>query len=237
MKNMKRMLAMLLALVMLLGLSCTTALAAAEEPEKAGLYAVTGSTGVTLTPKLPGKDGATVSGVSATIGGKSETFYEGAEQVEVTISGVTAGKYYMFFALTQETTTPPEGAIKFVDQATASGTVSCKVYPMDLSAGQTYYIYVSSNEESGLTALTKVGSFTYYEPYTLGDVDDDGYWTANDALYTLQIAVNRDTLTIDGESVAVTDTMRKAADTDKDTYITATDALLILQKAVGKDVF
>jgi len=86
-------------------------------------------------------------------------------------------------------------------------------------------------------ADSQVVSFEYDKKYTLGDVDEDGYWTANDALYTLQIAVNKVVLKIDGIDTPVTDVIRAAADTDKDGYATANDALLILQKAVGKNVF
>ena len=59
----------------------------------------------------------------------------------------------------------------------------------------------------------------------LGDVKVDGWITAADALLTLQVAVGKTTVSMQGAT---------AIDVDGSENITATDALLILQYAVGK---
>ncbi len=217
MKHVKRMLATLLTLVLLLSLSCIVALAAAEDPEVSGIYGLSSISGVTLTALDKSGNAVTVDNTT-----NKGAFYPAAEQVKVTLTGATAGKYYMFFALTEETVTPPESAIQFVDQATAEGTVSCNVYPMTLSAGQTYYIYVSSNDTDG--TIKQVGSFTYYAPYTLGDVNDDGICDVEDALQALRIAARLYT---------PTETEKKAADVTKDGVIDVEDALQILRRAAN----
>lgn len=201
-------------------LLCAAAFAA--EPASAGVKDVTASEGYTLTPLTA--DGSTIAEVDG--------FY--AVAVRFTLTGpATAEMQYLVFALSSADV-PKQENIVYIDQLKASDTsITFPIYPSDMVSGQTYYIYVVGTDR----LYTQVASFVYYMPYTLGDVDADGYWTANDALFTLQIAVNKSTLKINGDDVAVTETMRTAADVDKDTYVSANDALLILQKAVGKDVF
>lgn len=208
-----------------------TALAA----DTGGMYNVTKEAGyedaVTLTPQTA--DGTGITGSSDTeLGG---TFYAGAEKLQVTYTGA-AGTQYLVLALDKVgNVAPTEDNIVYIDQRAADSTgVTFTVYPSSLVSGKTYGIYLSSSD--GMS-LTRVGSFDYYMPYTLGDVDSDGYWTANDALYALQIAVNRTTIRIAGVDVEVTETIRASADVDIDGFVTANDALKILQKAVGRDVF
>lgn len=171
--------------------------------------------------------------------------YTGAVQFDLTATeGLTNGSQYLVLMLkvAGENTVPTAENIYYINQkAAADGKLAFtnaggdSVYPMDLVNG-TYSIYIVG-EGKNFNATKADASFTYEAGYTLGDVDGDGKWTANDALYTLQIAVNKTTLKIDNVDVPVTDAMRAAANADKDKYVTANDALLILQKAVGKNVF
>lgn len=171
--------------------------------------------------------------------------YTGAVQFDLTATeGLTSGSQYLVLMLkvAGENTVPTAENIYYINQkAAADGKLAFtneggdSVYPMDLVNG-TYSIYIVGDGKR-FDATKADASFTYDAGYTRGDVDGDGKWTANDALYTLQIAVNKTTLKIDNVDVPVTDAMRAAANADKDKYVTANDALLILQKAVGKNVF
>lgn len=177
---------------------------------------------VTLTP-----EGGTATQVQ--VNDTIKTVYVGAEKLSLKYTGAVADNQYLVLALNNDSPTPTSDNIVYIDQ---NGTAEFTIYPSKLQNG-TYHIYMSGTN----MAYEEVASFSYYSAYVLGDVDADGYWTANDALYTLQIAVNKTALKMDGSDKEVTETMRMAADTDLDTYVTANDALLILQKAVGKNVF
>ena len=219
---MKKLLRTLLLAAALTALLCVSALAADS--------AVSNVTGNILTPKTA--EGAEIT---ADTNGK----YENAVKFDVNATG-TKGSQYLLLVL-RDQNVPTEQNIVYINQAAAgangaiSFTGSDAAYPMTMTSG-TYYVYLVGADKP-FTANAPAASFTYDAGYTLGDVDGDGKWTANDALYTLQIAVNKTTLKIDNVDVPVTDAMRAAANADKDKYVTANDALLILQKAVGKNVF
>lgn len=219
---MKKLLRTLLLAAALTALLCVSALAADS--------AVSNVTGNILTPKTA--EGAEIT---ADTNGK----YENAVKFDVNATG-TKGSQYLLLVL-RDQKVPTEQNIVYINQAAAGEdgklafTGSDAAYPMTMTSG-TYYVYLVGDDKTFDPAKADA-SFTYEAGYTLGDVDGDGKWTANDALYTLQIAVNKTTLRIDNADVPVTDTMRAAANTDKDKYVTANDALLILQKAVGKNVF
>lgn len=223
---MKKLLRTLLLAAALTALLCVSALAADS--------AVSNVTGGILPLDGSGKQ------ITA-----DEGKYTGAVQFDLTATqGLTSGSQYLVLMLKDagENTVPTAENIYYINQkAAADGKLAFtnaggdSVYPMDLVNG-TYSIYIVGDGKS-FDATKADASFTYEAGYTLGDVDGDGKWTANDALYTLQIAVNKTTLKIDNVDVPVTDAMRAAANADKDKYVTANDALLILQKAVGKNVF
>lgn len=226
---MKKLLRTFLLAAALTALLCVSALAADST--------VSNVTGNILTPKTA--EGAEII---ADTNGK----YTNAVQFDLTATeGLTNGSQYLVLMLkvAGENTVPTAENIYYINQkaAAADGKLAFtnaggdSVYPMDLVNG-TYSIYIVG-EGKNFNATKADASFTYEAGYTLGDVDGDGKWTANDALYTLQIAVNKTTLKIDNVDVPVTDAMRAAANADKDKYVTANDALLILQKAVGKNVF
>lgn len=223
---MKKLLRTFLLAAALTALLCVSALAADS--------AVSNVTGEILTPKTA--EGAEIT---ADANGK----YTNAVQFDLTATeGLTNGSQYLVLMLkvAGENTVPTAENIYYINQkaAAADGKLAFTnaggdpIYPMDLVNG-TYSIYILGDGKT----FDPAASFTYEAGYTLGDVDGDGKWTANDALYTLQIAVNKTTLKIDNVDVPVTDAMRAAANADKDKYVTANDALLILQKAVGKNVF
>ena len=195
-------------------LLCSGALAADTE----GMYAVSGVTPRTGT-------GVAVTGEAATIDGAEETLYAGAEKVTLTYDGAQDGSYYLVMALIDATALPTESNIAYIDQKTADGgTVTFDVYPGKLEAGKTYTVYLTSND-GVLDTMTEKGSFRYYVPYTLGDVNSDGKFTATDALFALQMAVGKGTWT---------ENQRFSANVNRDERITATDALYILQRAVGR---
>lgn len=220
---MKKLLRTLLLAAALTALLCVSALAADST------VSITGQTGATLTPK-------TAEGEAIT---EKDGKYENAVKFDVNATGTQDSQYLLLVLRDQKV--PTEQNIVYINQAAAGEdgklafTGSDAAYPMTMTSG-TYYVYLVGDGKE-FSKENPAASFTYEAGYTLGDVDGDGKWTANDALYTLQIAVNKTTLKIDNVNVPVTDAMRAAANADKDKYVTANDALLILQKAVGKNVF
>ena len=184
---------------------------------------------VTVTPKTADGDTAT----------KNESnVYVDAERVTVTFSGAKASKYYLVVALDDDNQYPTVGddgknTVAYINQETASSTsVSFDVYPKSLVSGQTYNVYVSSND--GTNSYKTVASFSYYAPYVLGNVDlsVDKRITTIDAMMTLQMAIG---LTPD----KWTDIQWLAANVDlsntaENHGVTTIDAMMILQKAIGK---
>lgn len=224
---MKRLLRSLLLGAILSALLCVGALAADSEPVKGGIYNIK-SSNVTLKPNTE----ATTDTVDGT---EYTDYYANAVKFEVKAEKLAENQQYLLLVLKGEGV-PTADNIAYIDQAAAqNGSVSFAAYPKELTKG-TYHVYLVGGG-TAFNAAEPDATFQYDKKYTLGDVDEDGYWTANDALYTLQIAVNKVVLKIDGIDTPVTDVIRAAADTDKDGYATANDALLILQKAVGKNVF
>lgn len=168
---------------------------------------------VTVTPKTADGDTATknASGV-----------YKDAERVTVTFSDATATKYYLVVALDegQYPTVGDDGEnnVAYINQETASSTsVSFDVYPKALVSGQTYTVYISSNDGMG---YKPVASFSYYAPYKLGDVDENTKVESVDALRVLRAVAKQITLT---------STQTLAADVNQDTKVESVDALRILR--------
>lgn len=203
---------------------------AADEPVKGGIYDLKPGQNVTLTPQTE-----SLGTITPTTDGDKTGYYANAVRMGVEATGLESGKQYLLLVLSG-TGAPTEGNIAYIDQAAAGadGSISFHAYPSALTSG-TYRVYIVGGSRA--FSAGPAATFQVDQKYTLGDVDNDGYWTANDALYTLQIAVNKTTIKINNVDTPVTENMRLSADTDKDTYVTANDALLILQKAVGKNVF
>ena len=99
------------------------------------------------------------------------------------------------------------------------------VYPDKLESGKTYYIYLAGNGG----AKEEIGSFKYYVPYTLGDVNDNGDINTYDASLILQycVASNADKNTV------IPEDLHPAADVNVNGDINTYDASLILQYCVA----
>ena len=181
---MKKIITTVLLAALLLSLFSMAAFAA-DAPTDGGIYDITVADSNATVVALDETD-ATVKAKDPKpeIDGKEVIFYPKAVKLKVTLSGVTAGDYYLILAQDAEGK-PTEDNIVYIDQVTAEGTsVTFKVYPGKLDAGTTYYVYRSSNKETSALVL----SFKYYVAYTLGDVDESGKVNASDALLVLQFA-------------------------------------------------
>lgn len=198
----------------------------AAEASTSGVYDVKTSTGYTLKPQTA--DSTPITASNVTINGKSQSLYANAERFTLTgpISGT--GNQNLVFALKGDTaalgtntTIPTENNIVYIDQKAADGSaVTFSIYPSALESGVTYGIYVVGTS----TSYTKVASFSYYAPYVLGDVNNDGAIDSEDALKALKHFVGIETLN---------STQVLAADVNKDSTVDSSDALLILKLFVG----
>lgn len=205
----RRLLALLLAV---LTLTMLTAAVFAEDATAKGAYNLRSlKRDYTLTVADGNNDGS--------------GFYANASTFTLECKELT-GKYSLALLLQQDDNAyPTETNLYYIDQKTIeAGKATFSIIPKAMTDGATYNVYVSTNGENG--ALTKVASFQYgaKPPYTLGDVDNDGQFTATDSMYALQMAVGLGTWT---------ETQQAAARVCKGTDVTATDAMWILQRAVG----
>ena len=189
----------------------------AADASTSGVYDVTPESGYTLTPQTADK--TAVPAEKAQVNGKETQFYADAVRFELTGTG-TNGTQYVVFALSGEKAVPTKSNIAYIDQDAASnGTISFNLYPGSLSSG-TYNVYLAAGGGNG---LEKVAAFSYYQAYTLGDVDGNKVVNTLDALQVLQYSAG----TIDLNSTQIL-----AADvaSPKGTVNTL-DALQILQYA------
>lgn len=211
---MRKFLRILLLTAVLAGALCVSALAA--EPTEAGVYGVATETGITVTPRTA--DG---TAIDASTQGDYSGYYAGAVKFGVEAKGLTAGSQYLLLMVSGDGA-PGADNIVYIDQqaADANGTVAFTAYPQALGKGS-YRIFLlggdRTQENGGLAA-----SFQAYVPYTLGDVNDDTYINASDALQVLKFAAKLET---------PTETQTLAADVNRDGYINASDALMILKYA------
>jgi len=204
--------------LLLVNLVSVTALAASSADP--GIYDVTLSSGYDVTYKALDKDGNEVTGQAAELGGTSPAkFFANAVKLKVTISGLE--DEFQLILAQSEYGVPTQSNIVYIDQETsADGKVEFTVYPKSLSSGSTYYVYLAN--ASGRRELL---TFKYYQSYMLGDVDENGKLSSNDALFALQAAAGKRTLS---------ENARLAADADKNGKLSSNDALFILQAAAGK---
>lgn len=228
---MKKLRNALLLAGVLAALLCITALAETQEFAQGGFYVTGKAANVTVTPQTAAGD--TVSSTSANVDGKTgyESFYPGSVKMAVTYSGsIAAGENYVVLLVEGNALPTVDNAIYYIDQTTtaSTGSITFNVYPMDIAGQKALTLYITSDKAGFETIAIPMGyapAGSYdVQPYTLGDVDNDGRFTATDSLYALQMAVGR------GEW---TDIQRLAANVDGDQTITATDSLFILQRAVG----
>lgn len=209
---MKKLMRLLLLAAILSALLCVGVLAAESEPVKGGIYGITGS--VTLTPKDAG-DKEIVSGSSD--GVATDGYYADAVKFDVKASELTEGQQYLLLVLKGEGVPTAEN-IAYIDQAAAqNGSVSFTAYPKELTKG-TYHVYLVGGGTA--FAQSQVASFEYDKKYTLGDVNDDTFIDASDALMILKHSAKLELLT---------ERQQLAANVNNDLYIDASDALLVLK--------
>ena len=208
---MRKFLRILLLTAVLAGALCVSALAA--EPTEAGVYGMTTETGITVTPQKA--DG---TAIDASTQSDYSGYYAGAVKFGVEATGLKAGSLLL---MVSGDGVPGADNIVYIDQqaADANGTVAFTAYPQALGKGS-YRIFLLGGDQtlnSGPAA-----SFQAYVPYTLGDVNDDTYINASDALQVLKFAAKLET---------PTETQALAANVNRDGYINASDALMILKYA------
>lgn len=190
----------------------------AADASTSGVYDVTPESGYTLTPQTANK--TVVSAEKAQVNGEETQFYADAVRFELTGTG-TNGTQYVVFALSGEKAVPTKSNIAYIDQDAASnGTISFNLYPGSLSSG-TYNVYLAAGGGNG---LEKVAAFSYYQAYTLGDVNCDGKILVNDAQMVLNYVV---------ENQELSETQIAAADVVHDGKILVNDAQKILNYIVG----
>lgn len=138
----------------------------------------------------------------------------------VKATGLTAGSQYLLLMVSGDSA-PGADNIVYIDQqaADANGTVAFTAYPQALSKGS-YRIFLLGGDQT--LSSGPAASFQAYVPYTLGDVNDDTYINASDALQVLKFAAKLET---------PTETQALAANVNRDGYINASDALMILKYA------
>ena len=193
----------------------------AADASTSGVYDVTPESGYTLTPQTANK--TVVSAEKAQVNGKETQFYADAVRFELTGTG-TNGTQYVVFALSGEKAVPTKSNIAYIDQDAASnGTISFNLYPGSLSSG-TYNVYLAAGGGNG---LEKVAAFSYYQAYTLGDVDGDQLININDAMAILNHLVEKDGCILTGSNYL-------AADINGDSTVNINDAMELLNFLAGK---
>lgn len=210
---MRKFLRILLLTAVLAGALCVSALAA--EPTEAGVYGMTTETGITVTPQT-----AEGKAIDASTQGDYSDYYAGAVKFGVEATGLTAGSQYLLLMVSGDGA-PGADNIVYIDQqaADANGTVAFTAYPQALGKGS-YRIFLLGGDQT--LSSGPAASFQAYVPYTLGDVNDDTYINASDALQVLKFAAKLET---------PTETQALAANVNRDGYINASDALMILKYA------
>lgn len=193
----------------------------AADASTSGVYDVTPESGYTLTPQTADK--TAVPAEKAQVNGKETQFYADAVRFELTGTG-TNGIQYVVFALSGEKAVPTKSNIAYIDQDAASnGTISFNLYPGSLSSG-TYNVYLAAGGGNG---LQKVAAFSYYQAYTLGDVDGDQLININDAMAILNHLVEKDGCILTGSNYL-------AADINGDSTVNINDAMELLNFLAGK---
>ena len=193
----------------------------AADASTSGVYDVTPESGYTLTPQTADK--TAVPAEKAQVNGKETQFYADAVRFELTGTG-TNGTQYVVFALSGEKAVPTKSNIAYIDQDAASnGKISFNLYPGSLSSG-TYNVYLAAGGGNG---LEKVAAFSYYQAYTLGDVDGDQLININDAMAILNHLVEKDGCILTGSNYL-------AADINGDSTVNINDAMELLNFLAGK---
>lgn len=213
----KRMIAFLLLIVMLSLMTVSAVAAEATEPTVAGIYGIEGSG---ITPKTE-SDGAITP---TDIGTGYKGFYADAVKFDVSASGLTAGEQYLLLVLS-DNKAPGDENIVYINQAASNedGAVSFTgleaAYPSSLVNGNTYYVYLVGLNKTFTAGETQIASFEYYQPYKLGDINDDTFINVADAAKVIDHFLERDTLT--GNALL-------AANVNGDGFVNVSDAAMII---------
>lgn len=162
----------------------------------------------------------TASGITATVDASNRDI------LDLSYTGAASGSEYVVF-VTKDSATPSQSNLVYIDQKT--GGQGFKIYPMSLTSGSTYHVWLSSNASSGIGSnqVEKVGTFGYYSTkpaVTLGDVDGNGKVNSVDALYVLRNFAGNYTFTAD---------QTYAADVDGNSRVNSVDALYIVRLFTG----
>ena len=157
-----------------------------------------------------------------------------AVKLRVTYNKAQDGAQYLILVTNTQINSSADitdATVEYIDQAgAADDSVSFTVNQRRLTSGKTYYVYLSSNADSAtITSRTLVGTYGYYAPYTLGDVNNDSEIEPYDATLILQYYVGLET----DESFGTKGYSLDAADVNRDTEIEPYDATLVLQHYVG----
>lgn len=221
---MKKLLRSLLLAAVLCTALCVGALAADGDPTVDGIYNVKVEAAAdTLTPQ-----DASGTAVSATNeGGAYSAFYKGAVKLSVDVSGLENGEQYLLLIVKDGTGSAPTGdSIYYIAQAAATaGTVAFTAYPKTMSSGS-YTVYLTGGGRT-ISSGAKVGSFDYYQAYTLGDVNGDDTINVLDAMDVIYHIVGSKTLS---------ETQKLAANVVRggsDDAINVKDAMQIIYYIVG----
>ena len=204
---MRKSMTRVLLLALILALLCVGAMAAGDK-DTTTVTPVSGS--YTVTP-------LTESGAEARL---ENSKYVDVAKFELTYEA-KKGEQLVMLLLGKDDAVPTASNIYYIDQQSqnADGTCTFTIYPKQLTSG-TYRLMVASKTSE--TAAT----IKYEAAYMLGDVNDDGRVTSQDASYALQIAI---------KSLKPSETQKLAADVNLDGRVTSQDASYILRKAI-KDI-
>jgi len=145
---MKRITALLLALMVALTLCCTAFGAALSDED--GIYGVQNKTGGSLS------NFKTEKNVSAEV--VSGSFYTDACRFKVERTGLANGNQYILYILSSQWAPTVDNIVYINQQVSANGKVVFEdAYPSTMHSG-TYYVYVAG---TGITAGTLLASFQY----------------------------------------------------------------------------
>lgn len=144
--------------------------------------------------------------------------------VTLTVSGLAGGEQYlvlMVSGICEDVSSAEitESTIRYIDQASAEGTLTFKVYPDKMESST----ILLSGKDVSLTIVATVDV-----PYKKGDVDGDNLITATDAAQVLRYAAALEV--VDNFNMA-------AAEVDGVDGISASDAAKILRVSSGLESF
>ena len=166
-----------------------------------------------------------------TPGDKVTVTFPGAKKASIAYADAIDDSEYILLLTTEELTlgSPPTvSSVVYMEQKTGNSGVQFTAQVQNPSLNQRFFVYMSSDADSGITLGELVATFDYAaespaETYDLGDMNHDSKITTADALLALRLSA--------GALPDATEAVRAAADVNKDGKITTADALLILRKS------